>query len=91
MRVLVAGYQHETNTFAPTLADWDAFTRGDSFPAYVRGDAMTKTLGGINIPVAGFLDAAKARGWTVVPSAWAGSIPSSYVTRDAFERISGAI
>jgi microcystin degradation protein MlrC len=91
MRVLVAGYQHETNTFAPTLASWDAFTRGDSFPAYVRGDAMTKTLGGINIPVAGFLDAAKARGWTVVPSGWAGAIPSSYVTRDAFERIAGAI
>ena len=91
MRVLVAGYQHETNTFAPTLASWDAFTRGDSFPAYVRGNAMTKTLGGINIPVAGFLDAAKARGWTVVPSAWAGAIPSSYVTRDAFERIAGAI
>ena len=64
MRVLVAGYQHETNTFAPTLASWDAFTRGDSFPAYVRGNAMTKTLSGINIPVAGFLDAAKARGWT---------------------------
>ena len=91
MRVLVAGYQHETNTFAPTLADWGAFTRGDSFPAYVRGDEMPKTLGGINIPVAGFLDAAKARGWTVVPSGWAGAIPSSYVTRDAFERIAGAI
>ncbi|HVJ75349.1 MAG TPA: M81 family metallopeptidase, partial [Casimicrobiaceae bacterium] len=91
MRVLVAGYQHETNTFAPTLADWGAFTRGDSFPAYVRGDEMAKTLGGINIPVAGFLDAAKARGWTVVPSGWAGAIPSSYVTRDAFERIAGAI
>ena len=91
MRVLVAGYQHETNTFAPTLADWGAFTRGDSFPAYVRGDEMLKTLGGINIPVAGFLDAAKARGWTVVPSGWAGAIPSSYVTHDAFERIAGAI
>ncbi|MGA1519795.1 MAG: M81 family metallopeptidase, partial [Burkholderiaceae bacterium] len=25
MRVLVAGFQHETNTFAPSLADWDAF------------------------------------------------------------------
>jgi len=91
MRVLVAGYQHETNTFAPTLADWGAFTRGDSFPAYVRGDEMPRTLGGINIPVAGFLDAAKARRWTVVPSGWAGAIPSSYVTRDAFERIAGAI
>ena len=37
MRVLIAGYQHETNTFAPSLADWTAFTRGDSFPAFVRG------------------------------------------------------
>ena len=36
-RILIAGYQHETNTFAPSLADWAAFTRGDSFPAFVRG------------------------------------------------------
>ena len=29
--------------------------------------------------------------WTLVPSAWAGASPSSYVTQDAFERISQAI
>ena len=23
-RILIAGYQHETNTFAPSLADWAA-------------------------------------------------------------------
>lgn len=90
-RVLVAGYQHETNTFAPSLADWGAFTRGDSFPAFVHGQAMLDQLRGVNIPVAGFLDVAKARGWQVVPSCWAGAIPSSYVTRDAFERIAGTI
>ena len=39
-RILIAGYQHETNTFAPSLADWAAFTRGDSFPAFARGPAM---------------------------------------------------
>ena len=91
MRILIAGFQHETNTFAPSLADWAAFTRGDSFPAFVRGPDMPRTLAGINIPVAGFIDAAKAHGWTLVPSCWAGAIPSSYVTRDAFERIAGAI
>ena len=91
MRILIAGFQHETNTFAPSLADWAAFTRGDSFPAFVRGDEMPRTLGGINIPVAGFIDAARTHGWTLVPSCWAGAIPSSYVTRDAFERIAGAI
>jgi microcystin degradation protein MlrC len=90
-RILIAGFQHETNTFAPSLADWAAFTRGDSFPAFVRGAAMPQQLGGINIPVAGFIDAARHHGWTLVPSAWAGAIPSSYVTRDAFERIAGAI
>ena len=52
---------------------------------------MVDALAGINIPVAGFIDAAKTHGWTVLPSAWAGAIPSSYVTRDAFERIAGAI
>lgn len=90
-RILIAGYQHETNTFAPSLADWAAFTRGDSFPPYMRGPEMQAALTGINIPVAGFIDAAKAHGWTLLPSAWAGAIPSSYVTRDAFERIAGAI
>jgi microcystin degradation protein MlrC len=90
-RILIAGYQHETNTFAPSLADWAAFTRGDSFPAFVRGPALVEQLAGINIPVAGFIDFARSQGWSLVPSAWAGAIPSSYVTRDAFERIAGAI
>jgi len=96
-RILIAGYQHETNTFAPSLADWAAFTRGDSFPAFVRGAAMVEQLSGINIPVAGFIEAARRGGgsggaaWTLVPSGWAGAIPSSYVTKDAFERIAGAI
>jgi microcystin degradation protein MlrC len=90
-RILIAGYQHETNTFAPSLADWTAFNRGDSFPAFIRGAAMQQSLTGINLPVGGFIDAAKHRGWTLLPSAWAGAIPSSFVTRDAFDRIAGAI
>ncbi len=90
-RILIAGYQHETNTFAPSLADWAAFTRGDSFPPFMRGAEMQRKLTGLNIPVGGFIDAAQARGWTLLPSCWAGAIPSSYVTRDAFERIAGAL
>lgn len=90
-RILIAGYQHETNTFAPSLADWAAFTRGDSFPAFMRGPEMVERLTGINIPVAGVIDAAKRHGWTLVPSCWAGAIPSSYVTQDAFERIAAAV
>ena len=90
-RILIAGYQHETNTFAPSLADWTAFNRGESFPAFMRGQAVIEQLTGINIPIAGFIDVAKRLHWELVPSAWAGATPSSYVTQDAFERISQAI
>ncbi len=86
-RVFIAGFQHETNTFAPSLADWAAFNRGDAFPAYIRGQAMQTQFTGVNIPVGGFIDAAKRHGWQLWPSVWAGASPSSYVTRDAFERI----
>ncbi|HSV52899.1 MAG TPA: M81 family metallopeptidase, partial [Burkholderiaceae bacterium] len=87
----VAGYQHETNTFAPTKADWAAFNRGDSFPAFIHGRAMLDKLAGINIPIGGFIEAARTLGWQLVPSSWCGAIPSSYVTEDAFERISASI
>jgi microcystin degradation protein MlrC len=90
-RILMAGYQHETNTFAPSLADWAAFNTGESFPAFVRGQAMVQQLTGLNLPVAGFIDEAHRQGWVLVPSVWAGATPSSYVTRDAFERISEAL
>ena len=90
-RILIAGYQHETNTFAPSLADWAAFTRGDSFPAFSTGAAMQTLMTGVNIPIGGFIDAARLQGWTLLPSCWAGAIPSSFVTRDAFERIADTI
>ena len=87
MKIYVAGFQHETNTFAPSLADWAAFNRGDSFPAFIKGQAMLDSLRGVNIPIGGFMDAARREGWQLVPGSWCGAIPSSYVTRDAFERV----
>jgi len=90
-RILIAGFQHETNTFAPSLADWPAFTRGDSFPAFSQGRAMQDAMTGVNLPIGGFIDAARTEGWTLLPSCWAGAIPSSFVTQDAFERIAGTI
>jgi microcystin degradation protein MlrC len=91
LKILVAGYQHETNTFAPSKADWAAFNRGDSFPAFVHGQAMLDRLRGVNIPIGGFIDAARTLGWQLVPSSWCGAIPSAHVTEDAFERISASI
>ena len=38
--IFVAGFHHETNTFAPSPADWNAFTCGADYPAYSRGAPM---------------------------------------------------
>lgn len=87
MRVLVAGFKHETNTFAPDLAPWEAFETGEIFPAAVRGAAMLDMLDKVPVPAMGFARVAKEQGWELVPSLWCGAVPSSYVTADAFERI----
>jgi microcystin degradation protein MlrC len=91
MRIFIAGYQHETNTFAPTLADWAAFNAGSDFPTYRRGATLIETFKDVNMPVGGFIQEALAKGWELMPSSWAGATPSSYVTTEAFERICGDI
>ena len=91
MQVFIAGFQHETNTFAPSKADWAAFLSGASFPAFRRGQEIIDLYAGKNIPIGGFIAAAREQGWGLTASAWAGATPSAHVTEDAFERISAAI
>ena len=91
MRIAVGGFQHETNTFAPSKAELKDFTIGGGWPPLSRGGAMFGSIAGVNLPAAGFVEAARERGWTPVPLAWAGATPSSYVTDEAFETIAGHI
>jgi len=88
--ILIAGFQHETNTFAPSKAAYENFERGEGFPLMSRGDDVL-TLREVNIPAGGFINAAQAAGHTLVPVIWAGASPSAHVTRDAFERIAGEV
>jgi len=90
MHILVAGFQHETNTFAPSKAGYENFVRGEGFPAMVRGDDML-ALREVNIPAGGFINAVTAEGHTVKTVIWAGASPSAHVTQDAYERIAGEI
>lgn len=90
MRILIAGFQHETNTFAPSRADYDNFVRGEGFPAMSRGDAML-ALQDVNIPAGGFIAETLALGHTLLPVVWAAASPSAHVTRQAYERIAGEI
>ena len=61
-RIAVAGFQHETNTFAPTLAGFAEFEEADSWPELLYGDDAIDVLSGVNISITGFVDAARAAG-----------------------------
>ncbi|MEO8805996.1 MAG: M81 family metallopeptidase [Burkholderiaceae bacterium] len=87
MNVFVAGFHHETNTFAPSVADWAAFECGAGYPSYARGEAMLQKMRGTSTSLGGFAQAAGERGWSLLPSVWAGAMPSNRVTAPAFARI----
>lgn len=88
MRVAVGGFMHETNTFAPSKADYERFRRADSWPGLSVGEAVLTETAGINIPVAGFVAAAADLEFDLAPLLWCNAGPSAHVTDDAFERIS---
>ncbi len=90
-RIAVGGFQHETNTFAPQRATWDDFARADAWPGFVRGAELIEAVRGYNIPIAGAVEALAARGHDLLPLCWCSAPPSSYVERDAYERVAGAI
>jgi microcystin degradation protein MlrC len=88
-RIAVGGFQHETNTFAPTKADYAAFESGGGWPGICFGADIEKTVAGANIPAAGALQALHDAGHNTVGLAWAAASPSDRVTQDAYERIAG--
>ncbi|MBT8436364.1 MAG: M81 family metallopeptidase, partial [Gammaproteobacteria bacterium] len=89
--IAVGGFQHETNTFAPHLAPFEAFERADSWPGLTSGEVLFDTMAGLNIPLSGFIDSARQAGHQLHPLCWCAAEPSSYVTRDAFERVADII
>jgi microcystin degradation protein MlrC len=86
-RIAVGGFLHETNTFAPTKATYDDFVHGGGWPAMAHGADVLKTMRNINVGLAGFVEAAEALGWQMVPTISCGASPSAHVTEDAYERI----
>lgn len=90
-RVALAGFVHESNSFAPTPADHAAFRHGGGYLPLSQGAALLAADRGLNLPVCGALAHADAAGWQVVPILYAGAVPSAPVTRDAYDRITAAI
>ena len=86
-RIAVGAFLHETNTFAPTKATYDDFVHGGGWPSMAHGAEVLKVMRKVNIGLAGFVEAAEAYGWELVPTISAAASPSAHVTTDAFERI----
>lgn len=90
-RIAIAGFQHETNTFSPTPATYDDFVEESGWPGLSRGDRIFDAVAGVNIPIAGFIEAAKRARHDLRPLLWCSATPSGRVTKDAFERISNEL
>jgi microcystin degradation protein MlrC len=90
-RVAIGGFQHETNTFAPSRADYAAFEAGGGWPGVQYGEPIFAAVEGANIPAAGAIQTLRSLGHTLAGTAWAAASPSAHVTADAFERIAGEL
>ena len=90
-RIAVGGMQHETNTFAPSKADYPAFEAGGGWPSIQYGDPLFDAVAGANIPAQGAIEALRSSGHNLVATAWASASPSAHVTSDAFDRIVGEL
>src|SRR5262245_36809630 len=90
MRVALATFFHETNTFAPSKADLDAFQSASGFGGVRRGAEIVRNTN-VNLPYAGFVNEARTYGWEIVPLTGAGAVPSAQVTEEAYETIVGMI
>jgi len=90
-RVALAGFLHETNTFAPSKADLASFVQGGGYMPMARGADLMVAGRGINLGIGGAVENGEAAGWNMVPILWCGAIPSAHVTRDAYNLISDEI
>ncbi|MEM8790485.1 MAG: M81 family metallopeptidase [Pseudomonadota bacterium] len=91
-RVAIAGFQHETNTFAAQKTDLRAFEVADSWPGLLARNAVVTGTRGLNLPIAGFAARAASQGdLTLFPVLWCAAEPASYVSDAAFDEIARRI
>jgi microcystin degradation protein MlrC len=85
MRIAIAGFMHESNTFNPLRTDRAAFEA----QSLTFGGALAEEWLPAHHEVGGFLEAAEVEGFAPVPLVMAWATPSGPVTDDVFEEITG--
>lgn len=85
--VLTAEFSHETNTFNRNRTEYRSFMEREGF----FGEDAIRERGNANTELAGFCDSARKHGWQLIHVLSASAEPAGVVTRDAFDRLGGAI
>jgi microcystin degradation protein MlrC len=86
-RVLFGGIWHETDSFCPVQTDLDAFHRF----ALIEGDSLLTAYEGTNTEIGGFVAEARQQDFELVPTLFAGAIPSGLVSRAALDHLTNAV
>jgi len=85
MRIAVAGFMHESNTFNPLKTDRAAFQA----QSLTFGPALLDEWRDAHHEVGGFIEAVTGQGNELLPLAMAWATPSGPVTDDIFEELTG--
>jgi len=88
-RIALAGFLHETNTFAPMQTSYSDFAHGGGpYAGLLEGEEIFKYRGKrYNRAACGFLNLAEALGHEIVPILYTAAEPSNQVSADAFNKI----
>ena len=85
MRLLLAMFKHETNTFSPVPTPFERFFNGRSQP--LQGDDALVAYRGTGSGLGGFIEVAERHGAEIVVPVAAEAWPSGPLDDDAFDRI----
>ncbi len=83
MRIAIAGFMHESNTFARTRTDRAAFESGSQR----FGDALVAEWKDAHHEMGGFIEGAARFGYTLHPTVMAWATPSGPVTDDVLDEV----
>lgn len=87
MRIAVAGFMHESNTFAPLPTDLQRFRDG----SLTYGDAVIPVWQDAHHEVGGFIAGAAKYGYELVPVAMAWATPAGPVSDEFFDHFTDAL
>ena len=82
-RVAIGGIWHETNTFAAGLTGLEAFERYQ----FATGEALLERYRGTGTELGGMIGRASAHDFELVPTVFAGAVPSATISRAALDRV----